>query len=322
MKHAYVLVILALITPLTAGAVVVPILPPPLEIQISPEAPVPGATVTVSAKSYSGNLDETAYTWTVDGRVVDQGLGRNVITLSAGVLGSAMVVTVTAAEGAASRGEASVTIRPADVDIVWEGATYVPPFSGILPLPNGGSRTTFVAIPQVIGSNGLKDPSALIYTWRINNGQSPALAGRGKSTLVVPMPPRFANPFTVSVEVAASDGSAHARRSVTIEPVTPSILIYEVAPLLGVRFDRAVQASFALADEVTFEAYPLYIGEGDQTTSVSWTVNGAPQEADDKPREITLRKTGGGEGRYTIGFSYASAVRMFESAQRSFVLTF
>jgi hypothetical protein len=322
MKRVYALLVLALITPLAAGAVVIPILPPPLEIQASPEAPVPGATVTVSAKSYSGNPDETTYTWTVDGRVVDQGLGRNVITVTAGVLGSATVVVVTATEGATSRGEASVTIRPADVDIVWEGATYVPPFSGILPLPNGGSRITFVAIPQVEGSNGSRDPGALIYTWRVNNGQSPALAGRGKSVFVVSTPPRFANPFSVSVEAATSDGSARARRSVTIEPATPSIVVYEVAPLLGIRFDRAMQGSFALMDEASFEAFPLYIGEGDPTAVTSWTVNGTKQEAGDKPREITLRKTGEGAGRYAIGFSYASAVRIFEQAAKSFTLTF
>lgn len=312
-----------LLAPLWAAAAVIPILPPPLEIQASPEAPVPGATVTVSAHSYSGNRDEFTYTWTVNGRVVDQGLGRDTITVTMGALGSETVATVTAVEGAIDRGTASITIRPADVDIVWEGATSVPPFSGILPLPNGGSRMTFIAIPQVIGSNGLKDPSALTYTWRVNNGQSPALSGRGKSVFAVTTPPRFASPFRVSVEAAAPDGSARARRSVTVEPVTPEIIVYEVAPLLGVRFDRAVTGLFALADEATFEAFPLYIDEGDATASAAWTVNGAKQEtAIGKPREITLRKTGDGAGQYSIGFGYRSAVRMFEQAAQSFTLTF
>jgi hypothetical protein len=322
MSRIIVLLCFALGMPFVVAAQVVPTLAASLEISASPEASVPGGSVTVTAHSYSGNPDQTTYVWSVNGRTTDQGLGRNAITVTAGPLGSATVVSVSAVEGTTDRGTASITIRPADVDILWEGATYVPPYSGILPLPNGDSPMTFVAMPSVVGADGARTPDSLIYTWRVNNSQSPALAGLGKSVFMT-TPPRFANPFNVSVEVATPDGSAHAAHSITIEPATPGIVVYEVVPLLGVRFDHAIQNTFTLVDEATFEAFPLYVSAGDTTVTSSWTVNGtavAPQ--DSNSRVVTLRKTGTGAGQYAIGFSFASAARMFESAQESFVVTF
>lgn len=312
---------LALTMPLMAAAAGIPVLQPSLEISAAPTVPLPGQSVTITVRSYSGNQDETAYLWTVNGAVVDQGLGRDTITVTAGGLGSETVVTVTAREGEASRGSASISIRPADVDIVWEGRTYVPPLSDIRPLPNGASVVTFVAVPQVVGADGASDPGSLIYTWRVNNGAAPALRGRGKSTFTL-TPPRFSNPFSVSVEVATPDGSARATRSVTVQPKTPEILFYEVGPLLGIRFDRAIAGSFSLSDEGTFEAFPIYIAPGDTTATAAWTVNGALADAvSDNARQITLRKTGTGAGEYTIGFSYASA-RIFENIEKSFMLAF
>ncbi len=43
----------------------VPTLAPVLEMQATPEAPKPGATVVVTAQSYSGDQNDTAYIWTV-----------------------------------------------------------------------------------------------------------------------------------------------------------------------------------------------------------------------------------------------------------------
>jgi hypothetical protein len=322
MRRAYIIALIVLGAPFAASAQTIPTLLPSLEIAASPAAPAPGALVTLSVQSFSGNPSETAYVWTVNGKTVDQGLGRNAITVTAGPLGSETLVSVSALEGTTDRGTASVTIRPADVDIVWEGKTYVPPLSGILPLPNGESPMTFVAVPQVIGADGTHTADALIYTWWVNDGQAPAASGRGLSTFTL-APPRFSNPFSVSVEVATPDGSAHAARSVTIEPVTPQALLYEVAPLLGIRFDRAIGDTVGITDEATFEAFPLYITPGDTSATAAWTVNGTTaQSKNGNARQITLRKTGTGAGQYAIGFTYASASRMFEQAERSFTLTF
>lgn len=322
MRHTTLIFALALLAPFAAIAAFIPTLSSPLEIAVSPSAPAPGSSATVSARSYAGNAAATTYVWRVDGDIVDQGLGRGAITVALGEVGSATVVTVSASEGSIDRGEASVTIRPADVDIVWEASSSVPPFSGILPLPNGGSEVIFVALPRVVGADGIGSPGSLTYVWRVGGVEAPALSGRGQSVFRA-TPPRLGNPFTVSVEVSTADGSAHAVRTRTVNPVEPEILVYEVAPLLGVRFERTIAGSFAFGDEATFRAFPLYMSEGDRSATTLWSVDDRAADAtSDDPRQITLRKSGSGSGAYTIGFSYESAARLFEQARGSFRIVF
>lgn len=312
------LAIALLSMPLTASAALLPTFVAPLSIEAVPDAPRPGATVYLTAVNYSAHVGDTTYVWTVNGKVVDQGLGRNKIVVTMGAVGSVTDVMVTATEGTTDRGTATLTLTPAGVDLLWEGATYVPPLSGILPLPNGSSRVTVVAVPEIPGVTA----GGAVYTWRVNDAQTVALSGRGQSVFTL-SPPRFSNPFSVSVEVTSPDGSIRATRSVVIDPVDPSVVIYEIAPLIGTRFDRAIEGDFRLSDEATFEAFPLYVSLAsakDPTATGGWTVNGAP--SDSTTREITVRKTGNGSGQYSLGFFFKSAVDMFSNGDSTFTVSF
>src|SRR3989338_6727226 len=111
---AGILLILFLIAaPSAAEAQIIPSLDEPIEIAVIPSAPRPGESIVIRVQTYSGNPGGTTFVLSVGGRGVEQGVGRNMITVTAPGAGSAMTVSVSATEDSASRGEASVTIRPA-----------------------------------------------------------------------------------------------------------------------------------------------------------------------------------------------------------------
>ena len=309
-----------LLAPAVALADIIPTLPSTLAIEVAPSAPTPGERVTLSTQSFSGNQAEIVYTWRVNGAVVDQGVGVTSITITAGAVGSATEVTISANENGVPRGSASVTLRPARVDLVWEGHTSVPPLLGILPLTTGESPVTILAVPTLYAQGAAVAANNLMYVWRINNNQAPIKSGVGVSSIVV-TPPSFASAFGVSVTASTRDGGTVASNRIVIEPTQSHILVYENAPLLGIRLDRAITGQFPLlGDEATFSMYPVYV-ERAGNLGYRWTVNGA-EATSTSPREITFRKTGAGQGHYTIGASYTSASKLFERATSSFLLTF
>ncbi len=307
--------------PLPLFAAFLPTINTPLDIGLSPSSPRAGDVVTVSVENIlaPGN---TLFTWRVNGAVVDQGIGVTETTITAGRIGSATTVSVSASENGIPKGEKTLTLRPAEVDIVWEAHTYVPPFYEGLPLPNPDSTITLLAVPYII-QNGTRVPADdLIYTWHINNHQAPEVVGYGRSSITI-TPPQFLNQFSVSVSAKTRAGDVVARRDVRITPQRPSVVVYERAPLLGFRFDRAVGESFNLTEEeATFSAFPLYANTP-LKAQYEWELNGVPVlETGSNSREITFRRQGEGRGAHSVSFSFETLGALFERASTNFLISF
>lgn len=318
-RHLLVLVLVAL--PLAASSQTIPTVGPALELATVPTNPSAGDTVTVRAENVA-SVGNTTFVWSVDGRVVDQGVGVSAITVTLGGLGTPSTVSVRATEGGVLKGERTLTITPAAVDIVWEGLTYTPPFYSGLPLPNPSSEVRLVAVPHVLAGGVRVSAGTLVYTWYVNSSQAPTLSGYGRNTLTV-RPPQFANDFTVRVRVETPDGSVRTEGVATIEPVQPEILFYERAPLLGYTFNRAVVDSYALTEEeVTFGAFPFYVGNLD-APRYGWSLNGASvDETSEGGREVTFRRSGAGSGAFTVAFTLENSRALFERARKNFLLSF
>lgn len=310
------------VVPSGALAQTIPLLETALELRVIPNNPGPDETVTIRAENVFGSLGSKTFVWRVNGVAIDQGFGRDTITTTLGGIGSATVISVSIIENGVLAGEKSITLRPASLDIVWEGNTYRPPLYIGRPLPTGSSVTTLHAVPNM-NQNGARVSSAnLIYTWYINSSQTPYRKGFGLDT-VLATSPQFENEFTVSVIAETRDGTQHAQKEVSIRPRRPEIVIYERPPLLGMRFDRAIADTVELfGDEMTFVAFPLFVNSLSEPEYV-WKVDGAPvEETGRTEREVTLRKSGEGGGRFSIEFSLENAAALFERAASGFLLTF
>lgn len=311
------LISLFFILPLPLGAQIVPSLETPVDFLFVPSIPTPGAQVSVSAVNVP-NPGSTAFVWRVNGAIVAEGIGVSNMVFTVGGAGSESVVRLTATQDGAIQ-EKTVAVRPAGLDIVWEGDTYTPPLFEVRPLPNASASLTLVAIPEIVRGGARISPNALVFRWYMGDSQTPFASGLGRSSVVV-RPPQFQNPFRVSAIAETTDGLVRAADGILITPTEPSVVIYEEAPLLGLRRDRAIGESFSLVgDEATFVAFPLHIANASATT-YTWSINGSAVEGA-SPRELTVRREGAGSGRFSVEFSLRNASQLFERAVKAFILS-
>ncbi|MEK7613330.1 MAG: hypothetical protein AAB439_00425 [Patescibacteria group bacterium] len=311
------LIFLFFFFPQVGVAEIIPFIGPSLELETVPTNPRPGETVVVRAARSAGSGTPT-YVWSVDGRLVDQGVGRDRITVTVGDAGSVTQVTVVLSEGGSVIGQQILDIRPASIDLVWEGNTYTPPFYSGRPLANGSSSITVLAVPNVVQNGSRVDASELVYTWHVNNGVTPVKTGYGASFITLTTP-QFENEFTVSVTAKTRDGGVETRGNVSIKPVRPDIVVYEKAPLLGIRFDQVITDSFLLSEgEATFVAFPLFVSSLN-TPLYRWMVdNKEVAGTGAQKRNITLRPVDEGGGTFLINFLLENDLKIFERAETNF----
>jgi hypothetical protein len=293
-----------------------------LQLGMSPQYPKPGDTVTLTATNYLGSPDGMTYVWSVDGTIILQGVGEKTFSLPAGAGGDTHTVLLSVEQNGAVAGTATATVRPADVDLIWEGKTSVPPFYVGRPLPNAQSRITLLAIPHIVSGGSELPASSLIYSWQENGIPVANASGYGRSSIVA-TPPTFSQPFTVSVQVETTDGIGAASGSVTIAPETPRALVYEDAPLVGVRFEKTIPAAVPFSGtEMSFAAFPVFVADP-SALSYQWTLDGSPFSVDPaRPGDVTFRKTGSGTGTHAITFSFENPIKFLENGSASFTLAF
>ncbi len=311
--------LLLFLFPFWANAVSIPTLGPTLELVPEPQFPRAGETVTVRAENYGAGT--ATFIWSVNGRVIDQGVGVTSLTVPLTATGNTTEVSVVVTNNGV-RSEKTISLTPAEIDIVWEGKTVTPPLFHGLPLPNPNSAVTLYAVPHIIHDGVRVNADSLTYVWYINDSATPTASGYGKNSITV-RPPQFLNPFSVSVRAQTEDGTVETYGRTTIRPVQPEILVYEKAPLLGYRFDRAIQGAFQLSgDETTLTAFPLYINNL-VGPSYTWSVDSNPiTDTRDGGREVTFRKTGEGSGVFSLSFALQNANALFERATHQFLLRF
>ena len=269
---------------------------PDLSLEISPQYPEPGETVVVKARSILVPLSATPLAWFVDGKLILEGMGVMEKEIVAGELGSEAVVRAVATyEG--SLHSASITIRPAELDLLWESDSFVPPFFRGRALPSAGTVVRLEAIPRLQLGNGarvaVKD---IVFTWRRNGYVISGTSGRGKSKVTIASPSLFGTD-TVSVEARSIDGRSAAEASVRLPSEEPHIALYQNHPLFGVTFHTAIEPqTFVPETEITLAAIPYYadVSSPDEAgLSYEWQVNGQPIELDPKrPSSITINAAG------------------------------
>ncbi len=191
------------------------------EISLStiPANPAPGASVRIEAQSYGADLDQSNITWRYNGKIIDGGIGRKNITITAPVSGAVGTITMTATGAGFASTTATMVLRPASVDLLWEAAdSYTPPFYKGKALPSTNS------LIRVTGILSASAPKQLVYNWSRNNSVLGASSGFGKSSLL------FRNSELESTELIsleATSGTFSGTASINITPGDPSVVVYE-----------------------------------------------------------------------------------------------
>lgn len=321
MAKFFAFVILSFLPLFAYGALVpTPSLTP--VISASPSYQTPGTLVTlrVFTRSSEGLF---LYSWSVDGVELASGVDLEEITVTAGAAGESKVVRVqvTNTESGTS-GQATYIIRPAVVDLVWEGNTYTPPLYLGKAFPTGESEIVVEAIPQMQVGDELATKNNLIFNWEVDGEKRKSSSGYGKSVFRT-SPTKFRYSTVITVTVSTPDDALSARSSVSIPTRSPGVIIYEEKPLAGTWFTKAVPATAPLTgDEITFRAVPFFV-VNPQALTYTWTLNREPfATAGEAPSLAVFRKTGEGTGEFPVGVTIQKTNSIFERASASFRLAF
>ena len=259
--------------------------------------------------------------------MVLQGDGELSYVFGRNTLGERIVleVFVTDPDGRRFSAEERFTIH--DLDLLWSGHTYTPPFYKGLPLVSPQSFLKVSAIPHVLRNGRVLDPSELVFTWSIDGVVLGEYSGVGKDTLVL-NGNNFPQGITrVALNVSARNGSEVLAKQLEVETVSPEIILYPVHPLNGIDYTRPIGDEITLEEEeVTVHATPLYYSVDDiQVNRIDyrWKVNNeSATPSEDSPSRITFRKDPEARsGSVKIGIDVENQNKVLQYIRRVFRLS-
>lgn len=299
-----------------------------LTVTIFPEIPGTFEPVDVSVESYASfDINASLITWSLDGKILKKGVGEKRFSFTTGELGSISRIKISVVPPNTFPFTREIVIQPSEVDLLWEAKTYVHPFYAGKSLYSTESELVFEAVPHFINSNKGKTPISredLIYNWSVGGYFYSAKSGYGKSSFSY-KGSLLEKREVVDIVVRSADGKLSAKKSLTINPATPQVLVYENHPLYGFLYNREVGSSYTLGvTEVSFLASPYYFSTENKGLDLdfSWLMNGRPVEYSGLRNEIVLRKEDAVTGSSNVSVTVNNKSRLLQSNRKGFVVSF
>lgn len=294
-----------------------------ISINFSNEFPGPYDPISVYIESYQSDLNKANISWYVDGVLLDQGVGLKDFNFNAGGLGEESVLDIVITRPNGSVLEKTYYINPGEVDLYYEGETYVPPFYGGRPIFSPQSDIKLVALPNLVDVSGEKISNDQIsYTWEIDGVVDQRNSGTGKdvyyhSTGLIPRPLRV----TLTAEPVTTNQTAQISK--TISPRNPSLSVYEKNPIYGTVYEQTIKDDFVLTrNEVEIEAVPYGFSLDILNRGVfDWKLNGQTIN-DFKSNTIVFRKVEEGESRNRVSVEVSHKDNLLQNTRILFGLNF
>ncbi len=290
---------------------------------ITPKNPGSFTNVKVSAISYEMDLNNAHIYWYINGSLEKEGVGRKEFSFQTGKNGSNTVVRGVF-KGDGKEIEKTMSVNPADVDIVWEADTYVPPLYKGKAGASPKSTVKVVAVPFFLSEKGTRiSPDDLTYEWFANSSR--ISKGYGKTSEKITMGSPFGD-TKVSVIATNSKGDIVAEKEIKIKPEEPLIIFYEDKPADGTNYLNALNLQTNLSErEINIRAEPYFFSYPDTPTDknleFTWTMNEkgiTPNEG--TPKIITLRSESSEETTSLINVSIKNIKRLFQSTNNSLMV--
>jgi len=295
-------------------------------LQITPSSPKAFEGVEINILSFSVDLGRAEIFWYINDGLVKSGVGEQNLIFTTGTLGSLSKVDVVVIPTAGGKISGSATIRPAEVDLLWEAHSYTPPFY------KGGAHATseslikITAIPHLFINTGSPiDQSQLIYSWEQDGNILGRSSGFGKNNIVVSAHTVQRGKTRVTVTVSSFNETLRAQSSIAIRSEEPKILFYEKHPLDGVRYGQALQDDFLINnEEITIHSEPYFFSLDDVFNNnilYEWFVNGRATSiigTDEKDLTLFSEQSEIRE----VGLLISNTVRVLQVANSTFLVNF
>jgi hypothetical protein len=287
-----------------------------LSISMIPGNPKPLTPVQLEAKSYGLDLNQATIEWRYENKVIDRGVGRTRISVTAPATGLVATVSVTVSGIGFEPTSTSVVLRPGSIDLLWEAVdSYTPPFYKGKALPATNATLRIMAVPAVAA------PKQISYQWSRANAVVEQSSGYGKSSMV------FKNSeFNTQehISVLAEGGQFSGTNSITINPVNPSLFVYQKKE----GFIDYASGSGSLVSTntsgVALRFEPFFFSRPRSSMSdltFDFSINGNAVTGDPVPNELRLSRPDGG-GVSTIKVSVQPVEYLVQHLERAITLAF
>lgn len=297
-----------------------------VNVEMFPEYPGPNEEIGVILTSYAIDINSSTITWAVNGKTIKSGKGEKTFSFTTGDMNTTTTLRITVKTVDGQVINNSFTIRPASVDLIWQSEGYVPPFYKGKSLFSHQNKITFIAIPHII-SNGVEiSPKNLIYKWKKNGSVEESASGYGKDSYSI-VGSIISRPLNIEVEVTASTGGSVAHGSVLVNPIEPLVVLYEINPTYGIKFQKALSGEVELKDskEIWVVSAPFYFGTTNSSASelaYKWKINGGLIDNNTSQNTRIFRQAEGTSGVSNISLSIENTKKVLQYASNSFNLKF
>ncbi len=294
---------------------------------ISPENPGPNQEVKINLEVYSFDINSAEITWKQNGKVISSGLGRKSLTFKTGNAGVQTKIDVTINPRDRPIVEQTFTFIPGEVDLLWQAEVYSHPFYKGKNLYTPESTITFVAMPR--NGSGAIRPNETVFNWRINDTRFADKSGYGRNTYTYEGPillrPVKAEVETYTPTKGAGDSKEVARDTVTVEPTSSYVRLYEESLSQGVLFNNALLGNIPLyQSEITIAAYPYFqtILNKNSGPIYTWDVDNTPVAISPSQNSVTLRKKEGEKGQSRVQVYVENPMKILQSSSVNIDISF
>lgn len=297
-----------------------------LDVKVSPSNPGPNETVRITIESYISDMNKATIIWSLNGSVALQGVGKTSFSFKNGASGktTSLVVSILTNDNESIVKEFSWT--PIGVTLLWEADTYTPPFYRGKALLSPQAFVKMVAIPDNTGTQNALGAGNLVYVWEKSGTAIQSVSGYGKNSFSFVGPKPY-DETSIKVRTSSIDNTVNSETRVYLSLSNPFILFYEKDPLLGVWYNKPIDAEATLnKKELSLNAEPYFFsneartGKTASTLKYIWSINGS--EIPNDGRTITLRNDTGAKGKSLVSLAMRGVTKTFQSASRNLHINF
>ncbi|MEN9524356.1 MAG: hypothetical protein RL536_425 [Candidatus Parcubacteria bacterium] len=298
-----------------------------LELTASAENPSPGQTVTITAKSYTIDINGAKVSWTVNGVVKKSATGATSLDVVAPELGKTLSIRVTATTQEGKLVLSSITVGSGSVDLILETDGYVPPMFKGKVAPVYQNTVKIIAMPHIANAGGVEyDPKTLVYQWKKNDRVLEDQSGYGKQSisLVGDIVPR---PYDITVDVWSKDNVAHSQGRMGVVVGEPTINFYVNDPLYGTLLNQAIKSVIGIGSQKETSVIAVPFGFNKTSSGVgglswSWSVNNSGHEELSSSQSVVLRAPDDTDGSSNIQLDIKNTDKILQGASSGFTATF
>src|SRR3989339_1410368 len=202
-------------------------------IELVPDNPRPGQTVSAKVVSYQFDINRSDITWILDGKTVASGTGKKTADFVLSPLGQESVLTVSIVTNEGVKTSKTKKIYGSDIDFLWQANTSVPAGYKGKALAGRKAFVKITALPSLYSASGAVSRSNLVYDWTFNYKNLPDDSGVGKNTLLIRM--NDMGDYVIGVKVSTKDKRTSFQKylHLSAEAVLPKLVFYADNPLEG-----------------------------------------------------------------------------------------